>query len=81
MENGKIAPQTAIDEMKALVQSGDINLAEERVKFKKQTDRETTLNDDDLLEAIAATTDDDPEEFAENCITIEDRNKTASMNK
>lgn len=74
----KLAPQDLIEEMRAMVTAGEIDLTEIREKVAVVLGRKPDLNDDDLIEAIAAQSDDDDEELALHCISIEDRNKAAA---
>lgn len=74
----KLAPKETIEEMRHLVQAGDINLTEIRTKVRQVLNRDTDLSDDDLLEAIAAQSDDDDEELATHVLSIEDRNKLSA---
>lgn len=60
-----------IQEIKDLVEDGDVNLAERRETFKKIVERPTTLNDEQLIKAIAATDDDDDELFVQNVKAVE----------
>lgn len=62
---------TTVAEMKDLVASGDVVLAERRRAFEHSQGRATTLNDDKLLIAIAATDDDDDELFVMNVLRVE----------
>lgn len=62
---------SAIAEIKSLIESGDVSLDEYRAKFKHQMQRDTALNDDQLIRAIAATDDDDDVLFAANAAAIE----------
>lgn len=67
----KISAQWAA-EGKALVESGDINLAEQKERFLKLTGRATTLNDESL--AIASMAEDDglnDKQFIDAIDTIE----------
>ena len=62
---------TTIDEMKALIDSGDLDLSERRKAFKTMNGRDTTLDDDGLIRACAACNDDDEELFTECVIAAE----------
>lgn len=64
-----------ISEIKALIQTGDVDLTERRAAFKAHMKRETKLTDDNLIRAIAATDDDDEELFCQNVIAAEDDQK------
>lgn len=55
-----------INEIKALIETGDVDLAERRKAFKLKEGRDTTLTDDNLIRAIAATDDDDDDLFCDN---------------
>ena len=63
-----------MDEIRALVSSGDIDLQDEREKFKRIIGRYTSLTNDQLIEAIALTDDTDDDLFVKNVIIIEERN-------
>ena len=60
-----VNPET-IEEMKELVQSGDLSLMERRQVFKDKTGQTMPLSENDLLAAIAATDDDDDDLFVTN---------------
>lgn len=60
-----------IQEMKALIESGDLDLAERRRAFKTKQGRETTLDDAGMIRACAATDDDDDDLFVSNVLAIE----------
>lgn len=64
--------QSQIDEMRALVASGDLNLTETRQMFKAKTGCATVLSDDELLKAHAALDDDDDEILVNNILALED---------
>lgn len=55
--------QTQIDEIKQLVESGDVSLDEYKTKYKTVTGNECQLSDEQLIEAIAMTDDDDDHLF------------------
>lgn len=60
-----------VDEIKNLIASGDVSLQERKETFRKLTGRDTTLPNDRLIEAIAATDDDDDELFVANVLKHE----------
>lgn len=60
-----------VDEIKAVIDSGDVSLTERRTVFAKMAGRTTKLTDDQLIRAIAATNDDDDELFMQNVIEVE----------
>ena len=60
-----------VDEIKMLISSGDVSLQERRTVFRKLTGRDTILTDDRLIEAVAATDDDDDELFVANVMKHE----------
>jgi len=60
-----------IEEMKALVDSGDESLTKRRSTFWNSTGRHTTLDDDKLLIALAALSDDDDAEFCDHVVAVE----------
>lgn len=60
-----------IKDMKALIDTGDLKLVERRSAFRQVVGRDTTLNDEQLIAACAATDDNDEELFAENVKIIE----------
>lgn len=62
--------QKTIDEAKALVEGGDIDLSERRKVYQTMRGRATTLDDDKLMVA-AMTEDDDDELFVANVEIIE----------
>jgi hypothetical protein len=55
-----------VEEIKALLDSGDITFEEYRAKYEKIKGTATTLTDENLIRAIAATDDDDDELFVRN---------------
>jgi len=57
-------------EMKDLVDSGDLDLTELRLEFRKHTGVDTALNDEQLT-AAARTVDDDVELLIDNIRDIE----------
>lgn len=61
---------STVEEMKALIESGDLSLAERRATFIKKAGRATTLNDE-LLTYACVTEDDDDDEFVANVEKVE----------
>lgn len=61
-----------IKEMKDLIDAGDLSLEERRKTFEKIKGRATTLSDEQLIKAIAATDDDDDDLFCTNVCIVED---------
>jgi hypothetical protein len=66
MENTVKITEDELKEMKDLVESGDLDLSELRVKFRQHTGADTTLNDEQLT--AAAHTEDDVDELLINNI-------------
>lgn len=66
-----MAKQEDIDAIKALIASGDVDLDDSRAIFKHETGRDTILNDELLIEAIAETDDDDVGMFVANVQRLE----------
>jgi hypothetical protein len=60
-----------LEEIKALVREGDVDLAERRRAFAAKSGRSTTLDDENLIRAIAATDDDDDDLFVKNVLEAE----------
>ena len=60
-----------LDEIKALVESGDVDLKERRDRFKEIKGRTPNLDDEGLMRAISATVDDDDDLFVKNVEAIE----------
>lgn len=69
--NVKEVSKEQIEDMRALVGSGDIVLDNTRRMFKTLRNRGTDLSDEDLLRAHAATDDDDNEELCNNIEAVE----------
>lgn len=63
--------QAHISEINSLVESGDESLAERRKTFATLKGRQTTLDDEQLKIAIAATDDDDDDLFVANVEKVE----------
>lgn len=63
---------THVEEIRALIASGDVSLEERRRTFLRLTGRETAIDDEKLIQAVAATDDDDDELFVDNVKKIED---------
>lgn len=61
-------PKEHVEEIRALVQTGDIKFSELREKYKAVTSEETTATDDQLLLAQAATDDDDDDALVANIV-------------
>lgn len=58
------AKDSTIAEMKALVQSGDINLGDYRGYYRKAVGKDTTLTDAQLVEMVARSDDElDPDDW------------------
>jgi hypothetical protein len=55
-----------IAEIKALIESGDVSLADERAKYLRKTGKNCPLDDEKLILAIAMTDDDDDDLFVAN---------------
>jgi hypothetical protein len=66
MEGTLKISQEELLEMKDLVESGDLDLTELRLKFRQHTGTDTTLNDEQLT--AAAHTEDDVDELLINNI-------------
>lgn len=60
-----------VSDIRALVSTGDVVLSERRAAFKKMEGRDTLLDDEKLIRAIAATDDDDDELFVSNVKAVE----------
>jgi len=60
-----------IEEMRQLVNSGDLDLDERKTVFKQHVGRMPNLDEEDLLKACAMTEDDDDELFIKNALKIE----------
>lgn len=73
--------QKQIDEMKGLIETGDLDLAERRDTFTKIEGRPTTLDEDHLVKAIAATEDDDDELFCTNVKLMENELEAEELNE
>jgi hypothetical protein len=58
--------QDHVEEIKALIQSGDVSLDEYRGKYKTKTGQTCSLTDAQLILAIAETDDDDDDLFVFN---------------
>lgn len=52
-----------IQDIRELIKTGDLSLTERREAFKRIAGRDTQLNDEQLIAAIAATEDDDDNLF------------------
>lgn len=61
-----------LSDIKALISTGEVSLSERRETFKRIRGRETKLNDEQLIKAIAATDDDDDDLFCTNVGLVED---------
>ena len=61
-----------IDEIKALITSGDVKLESYRSKYFGILGQQCPLDDEQLTRAIAATTDDDDTLFMNMCARIRD---------
>jgi hypothetical protein len=70
-ENSMDVSEQHISDIKFLVGSGDIVLANERAKFKRIKGRDTLLDDDKLCRAIAMTDDDDDDLFVSMVEAVE----------
>ena len=66
-----------VQEIKALIESGDIDIAERRSVFHATEGRSTTLTDEQLIRAIAATDDDDDDLFVNNVKALEQELQTS----
>jgi len=58
--------QEVVNDADALVSSGDLDLADQRAKFKNITGEDCTLTDEQVKIA-SMTEDDDDEEFVNAC--------------
>jgi hypothetical protein len=59
----------AVQEIKAVIESGDVSLMEERTKYQITTGKTCTpadISDEKLIDALALTDDDDTELFVKN---------------
>lgn len=60
-----------LQEVREMIASGDVNLAEARQKYRNLRGKDTSLNDEQLIAAVACLSDDDDEELANHIDTIE----------
>ena len=67
-----------VPEIKALVESGDIVLLDERLRYQKHTGKITLLSDDEIIEALAMEEDGpDDDIFSKAVENIESKKKAA----
>lgn len=63
--------QEDINAIQQLIATGDVVLSDSRAVFRDVYKRDTTLTDEQLIVAIAATDDDDPDLFCDNVLQME----------